>query len=705
MAEIFLALQEGPEGFSRRLVIKRILPHLAADKAFLRMFLDEARIVAMLSHPHIVHLYDFGEVEGSYYLAMEYVEGIDLKMLGDRVGPVPAEHAAKIMSYVCEGLSHAHELVHEGRRLGLVHRDVTPSNILISYDGSVKVADFGIAKTYSGDDRTRAGVVKGKFAYLSPEQARGMSLDHRSDQFNIGILLYELLTGVNLFPHDSFQRAMRAIMGGEIESPERIQPTVPPRLAGIVMRALAPRRDDRYPDTLALRADLESFLREWPEASDAVAIGSFVREAFADRQSPHHTPAGVPPVGTAPLAAGTASVAAGPVVRVTRTAAPVVPALGEASAGTPPPMPAPPPMPPALMAPTRREARFAGRPAEDDEEASGLGVALVGAGDEDPTQAVPGLHDEPTDLHGAIGGGVLPMLDADEAGLLEEATATTTMAAPDTKPSQLPSAWDVGQRRRRRRTIALSASVGLAAALGTTAALLWTGGAPAAPDEPPGAPPLPDARVAPRAVQNTDLRVSSRPPGARIAVDGEPTAYLTPSVLTVPGSTAHRIVLTLDGYRSVERLVPASPGAIVTVDLNLSPDPASAAIPDGGAAVGVVVPEDLPPPLDAADGGATVRGPPGRRGTKRGNGPERGGGPHEPPQGRDAPGGMGFLSVDTMPWSKVYLGGRLLGTTPLGNVRVPVGRHTLRLVNPERGERTIGVTIVADQTKRVSMSL
>jgi serine/threonine-protein kinase len=696
MAEIFLALQEGPEGFSRRLVIKRILPHLAADKAFLQMFLDEARIVAMLSHPHIVHLYDFGEVEGSYYLAMEYVEGIDLKLLGDRIGPVPAEHAAKIMSYVCEGLSHAHELVHEGRRLGLVHRDVTPSNILISYDGSVKVADFGIAKTYSGDDRTRAGVVKGKFAYLSPEQARGLPLDHRSDQFNIGILLYELLTGVSLFPHDSFQRAMRAIMGGEIESPERIQSTIPPRLAAIVMRALARRRDDRYPDTLALRADLESFLREWPAPSDAVVIGSYVRVAFADRPSPHHTPAGVPPQGTASLAGGTASVAAGPVVRVTRTAA--------AAGATPEVAPAggPPRMPPPVLASTRRESRFTGRaPDDEDEEESGLGVALAAEDDEDATRTVAGLHDEPTDLHGALGGGILPEGDADEAGLIEEGTATTTIAAPDTKPSQLPSAWDVGQNRRRRRTIALSASVGLAAALGTTAALLWTGGAPASPDEAPAAPPL-SARPVPRAVQNTDLRVSSSPAGARIAVDGEATAYLTPSVLTVPGSTEHRVALTRDGYRPVERVVPASPGAIVTVDLILEPDgtPVGAA-PDGGTAVAGG--QELPPALEAPDGGAIPRGPPGRRGGKRGTSGERGTGPHESPdRGGTA---MGYLSVDTMPWSKVYLGGRLLGTTPLGNVRVPAGRHSLRLVNPESGERTIGVTIVADQTKRVSLSL
>ena len=552
MAEIFLALQEGPEGFSRRLVIKRILPHLAADGSFLRMFLDEARIVAMLSHPHIVHLYDFGEVEGSYFLAMEYVEGIDLKQLGDRLGPVPPEHTAKIISYVCEGLSHAHELSVDGQRLGLVHRDVTPSNILISYDGSVKVADFGIAKTYSGDDRTRAGVVKGKFAYLSPEQARGLPLDHRSDQFNIGILLYETLTGANLFPHDSFQRAMRAIIGGQIEPPERIQPSVPPRLSAIVMRALAPRREDRYPDTLALRADLESFLREWPQPSDAVGLGSFVRESFPDRQSAQHT--GALPQGTAPLAAGTA-----PAAVHTRTAAPATGAP-HGSAGGGPILH----LPPGLLVPTKRESPLSRT--SDEDESSGFGVALVEGDFVPAADLVPSLHDAPTDLHGALPDQLDESDLLDDDPLAEEATRTNTRIAPE-RAATVPSAWDVGQSRRRRRTVVVSVSVGLAAAAATTLALLWTGGAPA--DQPPSTPP-PPPRLTVRRAPNTDLRVTSEPGGARITVDGVATAYLTPSIVTVGGDGDHNIGLTLAGYGEVERVVAASPGKIVAVHATLT---------------------------------------------------------------------------------------------------------------------------------------
>lgn len=671
MAEIFLALQEGPEGFSRRLVIKRILPHLAADPSFLRMFMDEARIVAMLSHPHIVHLYDFGEVEGSYYLAMEYVDGIDLKQLGDRVGPVPPAHAAKIMSYVCEGLNHAHELAVDGRSLGLVHRDVTPSNILVSYDGTVKVADFGIAKTYSGDDRTRAGVVKGKFAYLSPEQARGLPLDHRSDQFNIGILLYETLTGANLFPHDSFQRAMKAIIGGEIEPPDRMQPSVPARLSAIVMKALSGRRDDRYPDTLALRADLEAFLREWPEPSDAVALGQFVREAFPDRQSAQHT--GALPQGTAPLRAGTAAAALH-----TRTAA----ASGQ------------PLVPAELLEPTKRESPLSRT--DDEEEPSGLGVAIVDddvlVDDDSPPRV--GLHDAATDLHGTV----LP--DVGEDGLVEEATRTNALAMP-TRTSMAASAWDLGQQKRRRRTVVVTLAVALVAGLVTTAALLWTGGAPAS-DDPPSAPPAappPPLRPAHRAL-GTELRIASEPAGARILVDGAATQYLTPSQVAVEGQVAHRVGLALEGYDGFERVVPPSPGAVVEVYATLvQKAPPRVVAADAGVA------EAGPIAVAPPEGPEDPRGPrhgPGHKGPHRGN-PDRGArdaGPARPA------GAVGYLSVDTMPWSKVYLGGRYLGQTPMGERQVPAGRHVLRLVNPERGlERSLSVTIEPDRVRRVSLSL
>ncbi len=300
MAEIFLARRDGPEGFSRELVVKRILPHLAADPEFVQMFLAEARLAAQLHHPNVVTVYDFGHAEDSYYLAMELVRGVDLRALIVRAGALPPHHAAKIASLVCEALAHAHALTLEGQR-GVVHRDVTPSNVLISFDGAVKLADFGIAKAQAGldaRDPTVIGVVKGKHAYLSPEQARGERLDGRSDLFNVGILLFECLTGQALFPQEDGRRARSLAASGRVPNLARID-AAPAPLAAVVRRALAPSPSDRYADALAMRAELEAFLRAWPEPSDTVELGRWVRALFPD-VSTDATPRAA---GTVPLTA------------------------------------------------------------------------------------------------------------------------------------------------------------------------------------------------------------------------------------------------------------------------------------------------------------------------------------------------------------------------------------------------------------------
>lgn len=294
MAEIFLARREGPEGFARELVVKRILPHLCADEEFVQMFLDEARLAAKLHHPNVVHVYDFGHADESYYLAMELVRGVDLRALVDRAAAMreragaqlgmPPHHAAKIVSFVCEGLAHAHALPLDDGNVGVVHRDVTPSNVLISFDGAVKLADFGIAKAQEGLDRrdpTGHGVVKGKYAYLSPEQARGEPLDARSDLFNVGILLFECLLGEPLFPQHDLHQAKRLAARGEVPDLQRLS-RVPAPLARVVRRALSARPRDRYDDALKLRADLEAFLRAHPDPSDAVELGRYARALFPD---------------------------------------------------------------------------------------------------------------------------------------------------------------------------------------------------------------------------------------------------------------------------------------------------------------------------------------------------------------------------------------------------------------------------------------
>ncbi len=326
MAEIFLARKEGPDGFSRDLVVKRMLPHLSADGQFQALFREEARIVARLNHPNVVGVYDFGEDDETSYLVMELVRGVDLRGLvaraamdafqNGRSGALPPHHAAKILSLVCEGLAHAHSLTDGGHPVGLVHRDVTPSNVLVSFEGAVKVVDFGVAKLQrrSRREATQVGMVRGKHAYLSPEQARGESLDARSDLFNVGILLYESVTGDMLFPHDEPRKARLLAASGKIPDADRLA-QLPDGLRQIAERALAPKRKDRYPDALALRADLEAYIRSQPHPSDTLEIGNYVRRLFPDvvaedQRSPRAAgtvpvTAAVAPTGTAPLTADT----------------------------------------------------------------------------------------------------------------------------------------------------------------------------------------------------------------------------------------------------------------------------------------------------------------------------------------------------------------------------------------------------------------
>ncbi len=296
MAEIFLARQDGKEGFSRDLVLKRILPNLALSPEFRRMFRSEARLAALLSHPNIVHVYDYGssvEADGeeTFYLAMELVRGVDLHGLmvraasdargSERPFAIAPHHAAKIASFVCEALAYANALVVDGARANIVHRDVTPSNVLLSFDGAVKLADFGIAKTAASDHHTQVGVIKGKPSYLSPEQARGEPLDARSDLFNVGILIFEMVLGQRLFPAGELGVAKQMAARGEIPDRRRIR-RLPGLLADITERALSSRAVDRYPDALAMRADLEGFVRKAPEPTGSVEIGELVRGYFPE---------------------------------------------------------------------------------------------------------------------------------------------------------------------------------------------------------------------------------------------------------------------------------------------------------------------------------------------------------------------------------------------------------------------------------------
>ncbi len=282
MAEIFLASLRGVEGFAKRVVLKRILPQFSSDPAFIQMFIDEAVVAGRLSHPNVVQVYDFGAVDGIYYIAMEYVDGPDLRSLLRRAKalgrPLSFAEVATIGEGVARGLAYVHSACDdELGPLNIVHRDISPHNIMLSRTGDVKVMDFGIAKAVARATRTGTGMIKGKLAYMAPEQAAGQPLDGRCDQFALGLVMWECLTGQRLFDGASDLEIMRKVVACEVRPVRGLRPDVPELLEGVVMRALAPEREKRYADLSLLESELSRFRFSLGPAG-AVRLASLVEE-------------------------------------------------------------------------------------------------------------------------------------------------------------------------------------------------------------------------------------------------------------------------------------------------------------------------------------------------------------------------------------------------------------------------------------------
>ncbi|MFT3837117.1 MAG: protein kinase [Myxococcaceae bacterium] len=290
MAEVFLAKQQlGAEGVTRHVVVKRILPHLAEDPEFVQMFMNEAMIAAKFSHPNIAQIFDYGQQEGTYFIAMEFVHGEDLGRLMRKAWStgqwIARPLAIRIIAATCEGLYYAHTRKDEqGRPLRVVHRDISPQNILISFDGSVKLVDFGIAKAADQQSLTKSGAIKGKFAYMAPEQAAGKPLDARTDLFALGLVLYELLTGVRPLKRDSELATLQAALECKIDAPSVVA-EVPAELDDVVMRSLAKAADNRYKDARAFQMALEEYLIGQRLVATSVQISELMETLFADRRA------------------------------------------------------------------------------------------------------------------------------------------------------------------------------------------------------------------------------------------------------------------------------------------------------------------------------------------------------------------------------------------------------------------------------------
>ena len=283
MAELFLADYVRQDGFKRKVAIKRILPHLAGNPDFVKMFTREARLAALLQHPNIVQIFDYGNIENAYFIAMEYIDGKNLgEILAALKQGLPTDKAVFIFSQICKGLDYSHTKRDEstGEPFHIVHRDISPQNLLISFQGEVKISDFGISKARSEPSLTQAGIVKGKMAYMSPEQALGEPIDHRADIYALGLVFYETIAGKRVYSFSSDIDAILAIPKMDIEPVSNSVPEVHQELNRIIMKCLEKQKDSRYQSAAEVYADLMAFKKEQKLAFDAYDLADFMKKNF-----------------------------------------------------------------------------------------------------------------------------------------------------------------------------------------------------------------------------------------------------------------------------------------------------------------------------------------------------------------------------------------------------------------------------------------
>lgn len=355
MAETFKARRSGVEGFQKIVAIKKILPHIADDEEFITMFADEAKLAAQLNHPNIVHIFDLGKIEaGGYFIAMEYVEGRDLRAIlragGEADIPLPAPLAVFIAAKVASALDYAHRRREQdgGRELRIVHRDVSPPNILISNEGDIKLCDFGVAKAARKVSRTEAGALKGKVPYMSPEQAWGRPLDSRSDIFSLGCVLFEMLTGQKLFRGDTELSVLEKVRAAEIPAASSLNPEIPAFLDAILARALARDPEQRYANASDLQRDLEAVLHSYVPPPSSADLADYLRRLKARPVAVGETPAVREPAPPSPERKRKTKEP--PAIRLK-----IFPTPSPASGSVPPVEPAPVERPPEVFAAMRIE--------------------------------------------------------------------------------------------------------------------------------------------------------------------------------------------------------------------------------------------------------------------------------------------------------------------------------------------------------------
>lgn len=682
MAELFLALQRSVAGFEKLIVVKRILPHLAKDRAFVELILQEAKISATLNHPNICHIYDVGEAEGQFYIAMEHIHGEDLRSIVRQMKKVnettfPIEHALAIVLGCCAGLAHAHEKAAlDGEPMNIVHRDVSPQNILVTFNGDVKLVDFGIAKAgRSSMEDTGSGQLKGKVPYMSPEQAQGQMLDGRSDIFSLGIILFELTTGRRLFRGQNEMDTLRMIVDGEYPRPRDLNPGIPEALEKIILKSLAKDPAERYQSARQMQADLEDFIRSAQLKVSPLSAGEWMQRLFAEK-----------------LAQQKQMLTEGR--QLADVIAAQVAAEEEAAA---------------------REATMSGVRARRSSRMSWIAAALIGV-----LAVAVAIGIVMTQQPGGppVGPGVL-VIESTPAG----------------------AAISIDGARRPERTPVTLRELPLA----HYAVQVSAEGFVAQTEQVDLTQAAPEGRVVvtlerPSAASVAMANVTSTPAGAQIVVDGRDVEQTTPfRVENLEPGVEHTVAVSLAGWVSETRTVMLRAGQVEDLAFTLSRTPLGA---DEVLLLITTDPPDARVQIDSTwyEGGSPyeirtsararrlrvtregrrmheqeLRVTAGResdirvsleRERERDRPNSGGGGGGSSPSTTPTPSGPGAVTIAATPWCNVSINGRSVGETPIVNHALPSGRHTITCTNPELNvTRTRNVEVQPGETARVRIEL
>lgn len=801
MAEVFKAKAFGVEGFERLVAVKRILPSIAEDQEFITMFIDEAKIAVQLNHANIASIFDLGRVADSHFIAMEFVRGKDMRAVFDRLSQqgrgVPIPMACYATMKVCEGLDYAHNKRDgTGAPLGLVHRDVSPQNILVSYDGEIKIIDFGVAKAANKAGKTQAGILKGKFGYMSPEQVRGLPIDRRSDIFAVGICLYEFLTGERLFVGESDYSTLEKVRNVDIMTPSTYNHHIPKELEDIVMKALAKDVEERYQSAMELHDDLQSFMYTSGNFFARKDLGAWMKKNWFEEIQREE-------------------------VRDEQFRRMELPQPG-GSRSVPPPVPRvsgapPPPPPPPRAAPANRSSLLGNAPPpslEMDWDEEELATQIYGKSISDPPMAPPPSQ-SPSLLPRVGSGDFAPIQDANTNIQTAGTGAPSPFSAPVANPTPLSvnpapatheeTAVTRQRQNERKRAIwpwAIGALVLLAAALivfflmrdGDPGTVTLTtnppdarvyvdqeqqnlGASPFALTLPPGphlievqrdgyeswvsrvevvsgqTMPLPTVElVQSEAESGTGFMLITDPPGATIYIAGGRREGVTPLQVDDLEPGTHVVRAELDGFEPWQEEVEVVAGQTPEVNvrftaaevrLRIDSEPAGDVVLTrgnetrrlGGTPINEMVDvsgdewtveisrsryETWRRPLRVAHGQTEVEfdAELEREGRvvatvmRNTGGSIRMGGAASTNTGMTIGGtttvmmtasGRGTVSIQSRPWSRVFIDGQPVGNTPVLNHPLSAGRHQLRLENTDQNlSRTRSFTVRAGENTRIT---